>query len=162
VTTGAGVGGVGEARARVGAMGTGAVAIGGETAAGDAATGPVRVAGGDPAFNGATERAVRAAPAVVRDSVDLAAEPVTAGGRTGVDCGLVGVGAAGWSAGRVTVPFRLKFLSSLGPIVSAAGVLVVGADAGALWASAAAGGSHMAPASNTTIPRKIALIRSRS
>ena len=62
---------------------------------------------------------------------------------------------------RVTVPFRLKFLSSLGPIVSVAGVLVVAAGAGAvvLCASAAAGASHTA--SNTAVPRKIALIRSR-
>src|SRR5206468_1167438 len=85
-------------------------------------------------------------------------------GRTEPVCGLAGVGAGGWSAGRVTVPFRLKFLSSLGPTVSVAGVLVVGAGAGAvvLCASAAAGARDTPHASNTAVPRKIALIRSRS
>jgi hypothetical protein len=86
------------------------------------------------------------------------------GCRTGAACGRAGADAAGWSAGRVTVPFRLKFCSSLGPIVSVTGVLVVGGAAGAVavWASALVGATQRVPASNTAIPRKIALIRSRS
>ena len=36
-------------------------------------------------------------------------EVVNAGGRTGAVCGLAGVATGGWSAGRVTVPLRLKF-----------------------------------------------------
>jgi hypothetical protein len=63
----------------------------------------------------------------------------------------------------VTVPLRLKFWSSLGPIVPGVVELVVGAGAGvAVWASAGAGAATTAGATKTAATRKIALIRSRS
>jgi hypothetical protein len=68
---------------------------------------------------------------------------------------------AGWSAGRVVVPGRLKFCNSRGPIASVAGVLLV-AGSVAFCASTEAGANDSTPASNTAIPRKTALIRSRS
>jgi hypothetical protein len=72
----------------------------------------------------------------------------------------VGATAAGWSAARVTVPFRLKLWRSLGPIASVAGVsLPLG---GACWASAIAGVSASTPASNAFPKRETALICSRS
>jgi hypothetical protein len=58
----------------------------------------------------------------------------------------------------VTVPLRLKFCSSRGPIASVAEVFVV---AGVSWASAGTGKSVNAPAANAMLKRKPALIRSR-
>ena len=88
---------------------------------------------------------------------------LTAGGRTGAVWGRDGVTTAGWSAWRVTVPFRLKFWSSLGPIATGFVELDVGAGAGVgvvvLWAKATAGAK--AAAKNTAPARKIAFIRSR-
>jgi hypothetical protein len=89
-------------------------------------------------------------------------EVTKAGVRTGVVCGrAAGVVGGGWSAGRVTVPLRLKSCSPAGPTVSIAGVFVVVCD-GTAWASATEGVSHAAPASNIGNTRKFALIRSRS
>jgi len=70
--------------------------------------------------------------------------------------------ATGWSAARVTVPLRVKFWSALGPIASAAGVLVelLLCD-GTSWASAVSGLSASAPASNAIPKRETALICSR-
>ena len=85
-----------------------------------------------------------------------------AGAGAGVGLAAVGAGAgAGWSLGLVTLPDRLKFWSSLGPTVVDEGE-EVGGDCCVSWASATAGASQTAPASNTAIPRKIALISSRS
>jgi hypothetical protein len=65
----------------------------------------------------------------------------------------------GWSAGRVTVPERLKFCSSLGPIASVAGVVVV--LSGVLCAASDAGASA-SPAAQTAIAKRLpALIHSR-
>ena len=72
-----------------------------------------------------------------------------------------GVDAAGEvvSAGRVTVPLRLKFDSSRGPMESVAGVLLVGP--GAVWARASVGTSA-SPADAITKPmRETALITFR-
>jgi hypothetical protein len=95
---------------------------------------------------------------VVRTDPDLACGVATAGPVDGA--GAREGGGAVCSAGRVTVPGRLKFRSSRGPTVSGVGVLVVAelvlcASAGA-WPSAS-------PAANITNPkRKPALIASRS
>jgi hypothetical protein len=105
---------------------------------------------------GAARSTVRACGA--RDDV-----VVSGGGRTAAVCGLAGVDTAGWSAWRVTVPLRLKFWSSLGPIVPGVVELVVGGGAGvAVWANAGAGARDTAHATNIKVSRKIALIRSRS
>lgn len=117
------------------------------------------VAGGA-ARNGAGAGATGVARLGGRDSGALDGVVVNAGARTGLVCGRAGVGIAWGSAGRVTVPFRLKSLSSLGPIVSFAGVLVVGA--GAAWPNTATGPRPNAAAAKVLAPRKIALIRSRS
>ena len=73
--------------------------------------------------------------------------------------------AAGWSAGRVTVPFSVKFCRSFGPTESAgAGALPVAplVVAGASCASAGAGKTASALAANSHLQRETALIRSRS
>ena len=116
----------------------------------------VDVAGGG--VGGAARSAVRACD-------DREGEADRAGGRTGAVCGLAGVGTGAWSAGRVTVPRRLKFCSSLGPIVFGEGEFEVGgggAGVDADWASAAAGATVNAVAANVAPTRKIAFIRSRS
>lgn len=83
---------------------------------------------------------------------------LSTGGRTGAVWGRDGVTAAGWSAGRVTVPFRLKFWSSLGPTVSGEVELVVGAGVEVLWASASVGAAAEAAANKTAVRREIAVI----
>jgi len=83
---------------------------------------------------------------------------LSAGGRTGAVWGRDGVTTAGWSAWRVTVPFRLKFWSSLGPIVSGLVVFVVGAGVEVLWASASVGAAAKAAATKTALRREIAVI----
>jgi hypothetical protein len=80
-----------------------------------------------------------------------------AGGVEGRD---EGGGAAGCSAGRVTVPGRLKFWSSRGPTVSGAGVLVVAEFV--LCASAGVWPGTIPAANIANIKRKPALIVSRS
>lgn len=100
---------------------------------------------------------------VLRDCGGREGDDANAGGRTGAVCGLDGVATGGWSAWRVTVPLRLKFWSSLGPIATGFVELDVGAGAGVgvvvLWAKATAGAK--AAAKNTAPARKIAFIRSR-
>jgi ribosomal protein S12 methylthiotransferase accessory factor YcaO len=64
------------------------------------------------------------------------------------------------SAGRVTVPFKLKLDSSRGPIASVAGVLLE--DAGALWASSGAGASASPAVAIAKPMRETALITFRS
>ena len=73
-----------------------------------------------------------------------------AAGRSAAGC------CGGWSAGRVTLPCRLKFCSSRGPIVSAAGALVVGAS----WASAATGASSSPAVKPAIVKRQAPLIHS--
>jgi hypothetical protein len=80
------------------------------------------------------------------------------GGRTGAVWGRDGVTTAGWSAWRVTVPLRLKFCSSLGPIVSGEVEFVVGAGVEVLWASASVGAAAKAAATKTALRREIAVI----
>ena len=98
----------------------------------------------------------------VRDGAEL-----RTGGRTGAVCGRDGVTTAGWSAWRVTVPLRLKFCSSLGPMATGDVELVVAAGggvgvcAGAVWAGAIAGAAAKAAARIAVPARKIAFIRSR-
>ena len=82
--------------------------------------------------------------------------------RGSVDARFVGaavgvVRCGGWSAGRVTVPHRLKFCSSLGPTASAAGVLV--AAAGALCAASGAGPSTSPAVQTATVKRNPPLTR---
>ena len=69
------------------------------------------------------------------------------------------LGTGGWSAARVTVPLRLKFWSSRGPIASVAGEFAFG---GVSWANAVIGASESTPASNTYPKRETAFICSRS
>ena len=82
-------------------------------------------------------------------------------------CDRATVGAGACSAGRVTVPLRLKFCNSLGPIVTGFVEFDVGAGAGvglwagAVWAGAAAGAPAKAAANNAVSTREIAFIRSR-
>jgi hypothetical protein len=67
-----------------------------------------------------------------------------------------GAAAGCWSLGRVVVPGKLKFLSSLGPTVVGAGVPLAGGGSVTFWASA---GTASNPAANTIVfKRKIALI----
>lgn len=86
-----------------------------------------------------------------------AAEAETAGAGVAARFLDEGAGGEGWSAGRVTVPDRLKFCSSLGPIASVAGVLVVESDV--LCASAAAGPST-SPAAKTAIAERLPALMS--
>jgi len=93
-----------------------------------------------------------------RVAVDDPAWDATAGacvvGRGGVR---VEGAAAGVSAWRVTVPLRLKFCSSRGPIASEAGVFVV--DWGKVWAAASVGQSASPAVKSAAIAkRRIALI----
>ena len=120
----------------------------------------------------AADRVERGAGAGVAATSRLRAD-VAAGWSLGWTAGAItvrrscgaGRAAAGWSAERVTVPFRLKFSSPFGPTESlgggavAAGVLVV---AGVSCASAAAGRRASALAANSHLQRETALIRSRS
>src|SRR3954452_12291968 len=102
--------------------------------------------------------AVFGAGAETGASVDTEVVRLSADGRLGEI--VVVVCCGGWSAGRVTVPERLKFCSSLGPTASAAGALVVAA--GALCAASGAGPST-SPAVQTAIAkRNPPLIASRS
>ena len=72
---------------------------------------------------------------------------------------VAGWATGGWSAARVTVPLRLKFWSSRGPIASVAGESLFG---GVSWANAVIGASESTPASNTYPKRETAFICSRS
>jgi hypothetical protein len=97
--------------------------------------------------------------------VESARRVGAAAGRSACAVGFGGA-CAGWraagcgSAGRVTVPSMLKFWSSRGPIESVAGVLVAAWPES--WASADAGASANAAATNPNATRKPALICSRS
>jgi len=108
-----------------------------------------------PALAGAGEGVGEATRAALRDCGEPADEVLSEGRRTGAVRGRADVGAAVTSAGRVTVPLRVKFWSSLGPMVSVAGVLLAGggADVCAAWASAAAGESH-SPAVEAAIAKR--------
>ena len=64
------------------------------------------------------------------------------------------------SAGRVTVPLRLKFDSSRGPTESVAGVMLVGA--GVVWASTGNGTSVSPTVAIANPMRETALITFRS
>ena len=66
---------------------------------------------------------------------------------------------AGWSAGFVVVPGRLKFCSSRGPTASVADVLLAGGGSVAAWANAEAGRSPTPAAANIVVKRKPALIQ---
>jgi hypothetical protein len=73
----------------------------------------------------------------------------------------------GVSAGRVTVPLRLKFCSSRGPIASVAGVLVVGASgscaiAGACTSAISVAAAAMQKRKPTVIPIPLIAVESRS
>jgi len=72
-----------------------------------------------------------------------------------------GRGVATGSAERVTVPFRVKFWRSRGPIASVAGVSPAAACVVASWASAGIGASASVAAKAITPKRKTALINSR-
>ena len=118
----------------------------------------------DAVFPGAPGVAIRSA---LRGFGARGGAELRAGGRTGAVCGRDGVTTAGWSAWRVTVPLRLKFCSSLGPMATGDVELVVAAGggvgvcAGAVWAGAIAGATAKAAARIAVPARKIAFIRSR-
>src|SRR6185312_9961685 len=111
------------------------------------------------AIGGGSAAAVRlglatgAGAAAVRGTVAFGADCASARGG-GDGC------ATGPSAGRVTVPPRLKFWSTLGPTESAGAVVAGGGGGG--WASAIAGASISPTASNGLPKRETALICSRS
>jgi hypothetical protein len=128
---------VGAGAVRAGVLSTGGAATGAGVGLGVVALGV--------AFGGAARAAVRGC-----------CDPMLSeGGRTGTVCGRADVGAAVTSAGRVTVPLRVKFWSSLGPMASVAGVLLVGggADVCAAWANATAGESN-SPAVEAAIAKR--------
>ena len=84
----------------------------------------------------------------------------TAGCACAFGCGFFAAGCGtGWSAGRVTVPLRLKFWRLPGPTaLGSEGV----EEAGACWAGATAGASASAVPTNAFPKRENALIRSAS
>lgn len=103
----------------VGAADAGANPAGGDAIVWVAALRLGAATGCEMGFDGTSRSTVRACGS--RDG-----ETAKAGGRAGAVCGRAGVDTDGSSAGRVTVPFRLKSLSSLGPTASLVGVFVVG------------------------------------
>jgi len=127
------------------AVGAGAIASGSALAGGS-----VVATDGDGAERGRTGLGARSRGVAVPDGVAVAGRD-EAGGGTG-RAGVVG-------AGRVTVPFKVKSCSSRGPMVSLAGVFVVGAVS---CATKGAGASTSAIADVAMPKRKPALISSRS
>ena len=104
---------------------------------------------------------------MVRSAGDGALACAVEGAAGGCDRGAVACardverGTATGSAVRVTVPFRLKFCRSRGPIASVAGVFVGLAAVVASWASAGSGPSDSPTAKTATPKRQTAFINSR-
>jgi hypothetical protein len=95
---------------------------------------------------------------VAEGAMDRAAGASSTVGVAGRDGGVLVVGVvAGRSAGRVTVPCRLKFCSCAGPIVSddGAGAAVTSTGASLFWANA---GTEETSASAAAVPLKALIV----